>query len=305
MSAEEKRYLKDFYKKLRDNMRRERSLKRNSVLVSFLESRSASRFKLLKSSTIHSSLVPNDILMSLLSKGYIQVLSNINTYAITAKGVWESEQDLEIIDEEKLLSHINNKYFTGKAPGSNVKNELDDKEKTILLAMVLARTFSEKSSADLKKTEIVKNKWKEILEKSYDLLSNQNRIKKLVKESFFSKKGNEHIASSIFRHNNRMVQKTRGIYEYKGNYQYYLNLYEESQFSTEKLSYLFWKIFNGEIDSSSVDAITEYCNEISKKESIYLFDMNEHVFSMPLYDSLIKDSLLDSIASKAKWAKIG
>ena len=303
MSDEEKRYLKDFYTLLRDNMRRERSLKRKSVLVSFLETRSASRFKLLKNSTIHSSLVPNEILISLLSKGYIQVLSNINTYAVTAKGVWVSEQDLEIMNEEKLLSHINNKYFTGKPPGSNVKNDLNDKEKTILLAMISARTFSEKSLADLKKSETTKDKWLEILEKSYDLLCSQNQITKLNKE-FFNRKGNEHAASSIFRHNNQMVQKTLGIYEYKGNYQYYLNLYEESQFSTEKLSYLFWKIFKGKIDLDSVDVIAKYCNEISNKESIYLFEMKEHVFSMPVYDSLLKDSLLDSIASKARWAKI-
>jgi len=304
MNPNEKKYLKDFYNKLRDNIRRERCLKQKSVLVTFLESRSASRFKFLKNSTIHSSLVPNDVFMALLSNGYIQALSNINTYVITAKGVWQSENDLDIVNEEKLLSHINNKYFSGKPPGSNIKNELDDREKTIVLAMISARTFSNQSSANLKKNESVKNKWKEILEKSYDLLFKQNQIKKLEKESFFSKKGNEHIASSIFRHNNKIVQKTRGIYEYKGNYQYFLNLYENAQFSTEKLSYLFWKIFQGEIDSKSVDVIAQYCNNISNKESIYLFNMKEHIFSMPFYDSLIKDSLLDSITSKSKWAKI-
>jgi len=303
MNDEEKRYLKDFYKLLRDNMRRERSLKRNSVLISFFESRSASRFRLLKNSTIHSSLVPNDVLISLLSKGYIQVLSSINTYAITAQGVWVSEQDLETINEENFLSYINSKYFTGKPPGSNFKPELDDKEKIILFAMISARAFSEKSSADLK-TEIIKDKWLEILEKSYDLLYSQNQITKLKKDLFFKKRGNEHVASSIFRHNNRMVQKTLGIYEYKGNYQYYLNLYSVSQFSIESLSYLFWKIYKGKIVFDAVDTIAEYCNEISKKESIYLFDMKEHIFSMPIYDSLLKDGLLDSIASKAKWAKI-
>jgi len=303
MDSEEKRYLKEFYGKLRDNIRRKTSLKRQSVLVSFLESRSASRFKFLKNSTIHSSLVPNDILMALLSKGYIQALININSYAITAKGVWEIEQDLGTMNEEKLVSYINTKFFTGKPPGSKFKSDLDDKEKTILLAMVSTRAFSENSLADLKKSETVKNKWKEILEKSYDVLYNLKQIKK-SKESIFNKKGNEPVASYIFRHNDKMVQKTRGIYEYKGNYQYFLNLYEDSKFSTEKLSYLFWKIFKGRIDSNSVDIISKYCNDISNKESIYLFDMKEHIFSMPIYDSYIKDSLLDSITSKAKWEKI-
>jgi len=304
MDSEEKRYLKEFYGKLRDNIRREKSLKRKSVLVSFLESRSASRFKLLKKSTIHSSLVPNEILMALLSKGYIQALININSYAITAKGVWEIEQDLETMNEEKLISYINAKYFTGKPSGSKSKNDLEDKEKIILLAMVASRAFSENSLADLKKSETVKNKWKEILENSYDVLYNLKQIKK-SKESIFDQKGNEHVASYIFRHNDKMVQKTRGIYEYKGKYQYFLNLFEDSEFHAEKLSYLFWKIFKGRIDSNSVDIISKYCNDISNKESIYLFDMKDHIFSMPIYDSYIRDSLLDSITSKARWEKIG
>jgi hypothetical protein len=305
MGDNEKTCLKNFYNLLRDNMRREKSLKGSSVIISFLETRSASRFKLLNNSTIPSSLVPNDILTTLLSKGYVQALGNINTYAITARGVWHWEQDMGLINEESLLSYINEKFFAGKPLGSNIKSDLDDKEKTILLAMISARAFSEKSSADLKRSEIVKDKWQEILEKSYNMLSSQSMITRLKKEDFFDKTGNEHIASSIFRHNNQMVQKTLGIYAYKGNYQYYLNLYENSTFSTEKLSYLFWKIFKGDIDVDSVNLITEYCNGISSRESIYLFDMKEHIFSMPTYDSLLKDSLLDSIASKTRWTKIG
>ncbi|MFX0203112.1 MAG: hypothetical protein ACFFCW_43970 [Candidatus Hodarchaeota archaeon] len=304
MNSEKRRYLKEFYGKLRDNIRRKTSLKHESILVSFLESRSASRFKFLKQSTIHSTSIPNEILMALLSEGYIQALININSYAITAKGVWEIEQDLETMNEEKLLSYINTKFFTGKPAGSKFKNDLDDKEKTILFAMISTRAFSEDSLADLKKSETVKNKWKEILEKSHDMLYNLKQIKK-SKESIFDKKGNEHVASYIFRHNDKMVQKTRGIYEYKGKYQYFLNLFEDSEFHAEKLSYLFWKIFKGRIDSNSVDIISKYCNDISSKESIYLFNMKDHIFSMPIYDSYIRDSLLDSITSKAKWDKIG
>jgi len=126
----------------------------------------------------------------------------------------------------------------------------------------------------------------------------------LKKEDFLGKAGNEHIVSSIFRHNNQMVQKTRGIYEYSGKQEYYLDVYENSTFSQEKLSYLFWKIFKGNIPFDSVDLIIEFCNEVSSRESIYLFEMKEHIFSMPTYDSIVKDSFLDSIISKAKWAKV-
>jgi hypothetical protein len=304
MNENEKDYLKKFYSSLRDNLRREKSLKGNSVLISFLETRSASRYKLLSNSTISSALVPNEILMSLLSKNYLQVLGDINTYAMTAKGVWHYELEAEIMNEETLLSYINDKFFVDKSPGANVKSDLDDKEKVILFAMISARAFSQKSSADLKRSDLVKDKWQEVLEKSYDALLGLRSIARLKKVDFLGKTGNEHIASSIFRHNNHMVQKTRGIYAYTGKYEYYLDLYENSVFSSDKLSYLFWKIFKGDISSNSVDSITEFCNRVSSRESIYLFNMGEHIFSMPTYDALLKDSLLDSIISKAKWAKI-
>jgi len=304
MNENEKDYLKKFYNLLRDNLLREKSLKSKSILISFLETRSASRYKLLNSSAIPSNLIPNDILISLSDKKQIQILGNIGTYTITAKGVWDYEQSLGLMNEENLMSYINEKFFSGKYPSSSFKNNLDDREAVILFTMIAARAFSEKSSVNLKKDNVVKGKWQEVLEKSYDLLSSLNKINKLKKEDFLGKTGNEHIVSSIFRHNNHSVQKTRGIYAYKMNNEYYLDLYKESTFSQEKLSYLFWKIFEGSLSLESADLIIDFCKEISSKDSIYLFDMNEHIFSMPTFDSIIKDSLLDSVLSKVKWAKV-
>lgn len=304
MNDIEKEYLKRFYNLLRDNLRREKSLKGNSILTSFLETRSASRYKILSDSTILSTSIPSETLLSLLSKNYIQKIGSIDTYAITAKGVWHHELFLGLMNEDTLLSYINNKYFTHNTPLTDVKNDLDDREKVILFAMISARTFSEKSCADLKRKESTKDKWQEVLERSYDLLASLNIISKLKKQDFFVKNGNEHIASSIFRHNNHMVQKTSGIYAYTGKYEYYLKVYNDSMLSKEKLSYLFWKLFKGEITLESIDTITDYCNKISSVDSIYLFNMKEHIFSLPNYDSVLKDCLLDSVVSKAKWEAI-
>jgi len=304
VNESEKDYLKRFYCLLRDNLQREKSLKASSILISFLETRSASRYKLLSNSTITSHLVPKETLMSLLTKKQIQVLGDIGTYAISAQGVWDYEKDMGLVNDESLLSYINEKFFSGKYPESNTKTDLNDREAIILFAMVAARAFSEKSSVDLKKNDVVKGKWQEVLEKSYDMLYKLHAITKLKKEDFLGKTGNEHIVSSIFRHNSHSLQKTRGIYAYKGNYEYYLDLYRDPSFSEEKLSYLFWKIFKGDISMDSVDSIIEYCNGVSRKESIYLFDMKDHVFSMPIYDSVLKDCLLDSVVSKTKWSKV-
>lgn len=299
MNEKEEDYLRNFYSLLHDNLKRERSLRENSVLLSFLITQSASRYKLLRNSTRSSTLIPSHILTSLLTKGLIQCIEGIDTYAITAKGVWYYEKNMDLINEESLLSYINDKYFV-----TRTRTDLNDKEKVILFMMVSARAFSERSSVDLKKSDAVKNKWKEMLEKSYDFLSDMKLIAKLDKEKFLGKRGNVHIVSSIFRHNNQMVQKTRSIYSYNRRQEYYLDLHKNSAFSQDKLSYLFWKVFGGNISSYSSNEIIDYCNEVSRKESIYLFDMSEHIFSMPTYDTIIKDGLMDSMISKDKWAKI-
>lgn len=297
-------YLKKFYNLLRDNLLREKNIKDKSILISFIETRSATRYRLLSNSTLSSSLMPNSILMELLTKKDIQVQGEIGSYAITAKGVWDFERSLGLMNEENLLSYINEKFFTGEFTSLNAKGSLDDREAVILFAMIAARAFSEKSTVDLKKNDLVKGKWQEVLERSFDLLHRLEVVKKVKKEDFLGKTGNEHIVSSIFRHNNYSVQKTRGIYSYKGNCEYFLDVYKNSEFSQENLSYLFWKIFKGTISSDSVDAIIEFCKDISSKESIYLFDVKEHIFSMPTFDSMIKTSLLDSVLSKEKWAKV-
>ena len=185
-----------------------------------------------------------------------------------------------------------------------MKGDLNDREKIILFMMISTRTFSENSAVDLHKRDTVKDKWREMLERSCNLLDDLNILTKPDKESFLGKKGNIHVVSSIFRHNSQMVQKTRGLYVYTGKYEYYLNLYKNSNLSQDNLSYLFWKVFKDNISSESADRVLQYCNEISREESIFLFDMSKHVFSMPEYDTIIKDALMDAIISRDKWSEI-
>jgi hypothetical protein len=304
LSDIEREYLKRFYNVLRDNLRREKNLKGNSILTSFLETRSASRYKVLGASTLLSTSVPEDVLLSFLSQNYIQKIGGIDNYAITAKGVWHYELVLGLMNEDTLLTFINKKYFASNTSTSLDKKDLDDREKVILYTLIAARAFSQKSCADLKTKETVKDKWLELLERSYDCLVSLKVITKLSKSDFLSKTGNEHVASSIFRHNGHMLQKTSGIYSYTGKYQYFLEIYNDLVFSKEKLSYLFWKLFNGDISIYSIDLITDYCNKVSSNDSIYLFDMKEHIFSLPTYDSILKDCLLSSVVSKTKWEAI-
>ena len=297
MNEEEEKHLTRFYSLLHHRLGKK--IRNKSVLISFLRSRKVSRFNLLRRSATSSNFIPDFVLSSLLSNGLIQCIDNIDTYAITAKGVWYIEKNRGILDEEGLLSYIDSEYFA-----LSTDRDLNEKEKAILFAMISARAFSEESSVDLKKDDTVKNKWKELLESSFDKLYELNRITRLRKDKFLRSSGNVHIVSSIFRHNNYMVQKTKGIYSYNGNQEYYLDLYSSSAFSEKKLSFLFWKVFKGDISKEAIDLILKHCNDVSDKESIYLYDLRKHTFSSPLYDITLRDCLMDSILSGNRWERI-
>ena len=300
MNKDEKEILSKFYSILHDNILREKSLKDSSVLLSFLETIGPSRVTIISKSTIHSSLIPESTLLALSIKKLIQPLGRISNYAITAKGIWEYERDIGLLTEDTLLSFINTKFFSGNLISGTKKN-LDQKELVLLFAMIAARAFSEKSCVDTKKNESVKEKWLEILKNSYDFLAKIQIITSLDREDFLGKKGNEHVVGYVFRHNGPMLQKTNGIYNYTRKQEYYLDLYKEGSVSRDELNFLFWKLFKGELTANAIDKILDFCNSTSR-EGIFLYDMTEHIFAQPTFDSLIKDSLLDSLVSKTRWS---
>ena len=97
------------------------------------------------------------------------------------------------MNEDIFLSFINKKYFASNTSSSLDKKELDDREKVILYTLIAARAFSKDSCADLKAKDTVKDKWLELLERSYDNLVSLRVITKLSKADFLLKTGNEHL----------------------------------------------------------------------------------------------------------------
>lgn len=299
MDEQEIGYLNKFYSLLQDNLTRKKALKSNSVLISFLQTLGADRYKYLKNSTLPSYLIPDTVSGSLLEKGLIQCVEKIDALAITAEGVWVYEKRAGLINEKNLLTYINEKYFISK-----INKNLSLNEKVILLTMIAARAFSEESAINLKKSDTIKDRWQEILVRAYDFIVLLGAFPKNQKESFLDTGGNMHPVSSLFRHNTKMVQKTFGYYKYNRKEEYYLEVFQNSNLSLEKLSYLFWQLFKeNDLSQDSINLIANFCNEISNKESIYLFDMDKHIFSLPKYDIIIKDALLDSFMHKQKWEK--
>ncbi len=293
MMENQEMVLKKFYQKLYDNLEKnKKKMKENSVIISFLDLKSNDRYRLLSESSIFSYKIPKEILSELQNKKLIRNTDTLNSYTITAKGIWDIENKNNFISELILLDYLDQKFF-------NVYNvsekPLTDKQKVIIFSMLAARTFSEKSSVDLKKDETVMNTWKEIVDKSYEKLKSLNLISELDQKDLYGKSGNEHPVSNLYRHTDELPKKTRGLFKALGNQKYFLDLLQNNEISKETLSFLFKQIFNNKVLSTSeINEIDSFCREIAFTKNIYLFDPRDHIFSKPEYDEIIRETLLFS-----------
>ena len=136
------------------------------------------------------------MLDELLGAGWVREAGEASRYSITALGLWEIERNDGLLDEAGLLEYLDSKYFDlfGGSP------RLKDRERVVLLALIAARAFSDKSCVDLLKDSHTMDGWRTILEKSYQLLFSLGFVAKLDETALFAAKGNEHPVSHLIRH---------------------------------------------------------------------------------------------------------
>lgn len=288
-------FLEKFYQKLYDNLEKINKLKENSIIISFLYIKSNDQYRLLNESSIFSYKIPKEIINNLQDRKLIRNTDTLNNFVITAKGIWDIENKKNILNEIKLINYIDNKFFNVYKLS---EKPLTDKQKVILFSMLAARTFSEKSSIDLKKDESVMNTWKEIVDKSYEKLTSLHIISELDKDDLFGKKenkGNEKPVSHLYRHTDELPKKTRGLFKAIGKQKYFLDVSKDSEISKDSLGFLFKQIFESKVLSlTEINEIDTFCQEIAFTKNIYVFDPREHIFSKPEYDEIIRETLLDS-----------
>jgi hypothetical protein len=161
--------------------------------------------------------------------------------------------------------------------------------------MIAARTFSDKSPVDLKKDVYCMNSWKKILDTTCDLLIKLKIIKKLDSTTLYGKEGNEHPVSNLIRHTDALPKKTRGIYKAIRDQKYFLDIYQNDEISTEKLSYLFNLILGNSLELNQVEDILPFLNKIAYGSDIYLFEADQHIFSDSKYELNILQALKEGI----------
>lgn len=286
-------YLEIFYNKLHDNLlKKYKTNKFPSVLIWFLEIKSNDRLRVMLASHIKPTRIPEETLKDLLKANLIRETNIIGDYAITAQGVWEYEIKKNIISDDVFLKHIDNKCFNTY---KEIGKALSDKEKVIVFSMIAARAFSSTSPVDLKSDKSILDTWEEIINKTYLLLNSLGAIGKLMENSLFGKPGNEHKVSAMIRHSDAIAKKTKGIYVCAGtrDQKYYLDIYKKEMLSQDSLKFLFRQIFfDRKLTTLEVDNICKFCDEIASSKSIYIFNIENHIFHKPEYDTAIRDALL-------------
>lgn len=283
LNETETKALEQFYDNLKNEVKKKDKLERNSVFISFIRGYDSTKYDLLKNSSVGEDYVSSYALETLLEKELITETDMPNKYAITAKGVWKVEKGENIIDDQKIIQHFEEEFFNQY---SYSDKELGHRQKTLLLAMISARAFSEDACVDLKDEKAL-DKWVEIIEKSYSLLQNQNIIGEEGLEDLYYK-GNMHKVAGLFRRCN-LQNATKKIFKPEGKKEkYYLDVSEDGQLDENKLEFLFEKIVEGrELDLEKLEEINQFCTEISENESIYLFDSEDREFIDKKYDETL------------------
>ncbi len=286
-------YLEKFYDTLYNSLiKRYKKEKYKSLLIWFFDIKENDRLRLIGESKIKKIRIPKEIADELIKNNLIRESDTAGDYVITAMGVWDYEKNKNILSQEGLLNEIDKKYF-------NTYNELEkplaERHKIVLMALIAARAFSDKSPMNLKKGEYAMNTWEEIIKRSYELLNKLGIVYEMTEEQIFGKPGNEHKVSNLIRHSDEIPKRTRGIYKTaeSRDQKYYLTLFSSGRIHVENLKLLFRQIFEDKkLTHSEIDLISDFCNEIASAKSMYIFDLHEHIFHKPEYDNVIRDALI-------------
>jgi hypothetical protein len=248
---------------------------------------------ILRRASIARSSFPIEIIKDLEQKSMIREIDEDNKYTLTAKGILHYEKTKGLLSEIQFWEYIDKKYFDLY---TEMDKPLGEKEKLVVFVMIAARTFSEKSSVDLKKGDLALEHWEQIINSAYSLLIALKVISRLKKEDLFGKELNLHKVSLFFRHKEAIAKKTKGLYRIVGDQRYYLDVaLKDGTLSHDSLKLLFRKILgNCHLTPEQTDKLSNYCNDITTKESAYILDIKTHKFNNPEYDHDIKDSLISA-----------
>ncbi len=287
MENREIEILLNLYEKAKNEcLRFKKKIINDSILLTLIMITTNNRYRILNDISIPFAVFPMDLINRLINKNYICYTDDGTHITLTAYGIWYLEKTRKGKAIENLIDGFQQEYF--EKLFSKIK-PLKPEEKTVLLALLAARTFSINSAVDLNKSDRIKDSWKIIIDLAYNFL---NKHKIIENQNIYPKVGNEHPVEAIFRRANYLTAKTRKIFSNQGGSNYFLDLYKEEKVDIAGLEFLFKTIFADKLDIALVDEVYKFCCSISKEKSLHVFDeLEKHIFATHDYDELIKESL--------------
>jgi len=270
-----------------------------SVFIKFLKAQSNTAMDYLDNAAISFDETNPLLLNELIEGGFIRGGKEFSKYVITAKGVWEVENILDKIDCQRLVNELDDYKYDVKWGG-----KLSDIEKVALLTLISLRAFYKKTPLNRKNGDIFVENTKEIISTVTKFLTNYN-------EKFnpnLKRKTRENLVDSIFARLNKLPKKTRGLYKSE-SYKNWLNIYSEevNVISEEKLGYLLWKIFGGDLSIEKQNAINNFCNEILLRHKNYIYNSDEiknFIFSDIIHQNAISNSLFLIVERRVIWGEM-
>ena len=264
-----------------------------SVFFPLMETTSAKRAEIIRNSKIninYEEFCKEDV-KSLVKSNYLMAADCPDCYTLTAKGLFEVEERLELINKEKLLDNIQVKYFDIFNNGS----KLTDKEKIVLFSLICSRSYSITSCMKLESFGSENDIWMTIFRKCSTFLKNLQLISDIPNAITQEVDNYDVPLMYLMSHINELQKKTNNLYSFTKSRCYYLDLEKDGKISTQHLIQLFAKIFTYVLDEHKIEQVHEFINSISNNE---LMKMSEHKgmdFSKPEIDLILEKSLQEAI----------
>ena len=291
MEDRETEILLNLYEKAKNEcLRLKKKITNDSILLALIMVTTNNRYRILKDISISSAVFPIELIDRLLNKNYIRFTDDGTHVTLTTYGIWYIEKIKKEGALENLINGLEQEYFNKLF--SKIK-PLKAEEKTVLFALLAARTFSINSAVDLKKSERIKDGWKVIIDLTNNFLTKHKIIEN---KNIYGTVGNEHPVAALFRRRNDLTAKTRKIFSNQGDSIYFLDIFKEGKIDISGLDFLFKTIFEDKLSHDLMNEVYLFCCSISKGKSLDVFDkLEKHIFATHDYDELIKESLINIV----------
>ncbi|AKB44722.1 hypothetical protein [Methanosarcina vacuolata] len=290
-----------FYDELSKKISSTAKVHKDSIFLTLLRERKNNVMQNLDNSAVFSENADPQIINELIERGFIRCGNDLSKYVMTAKGVWEVERRLDKISLTKLMDDID-EYKYDISWGE----KLTDKEKVVILSLIALRSFHEKTPLNRKNGKKAIQNIHEIILKTIEFLNNSiEGFKYSIPDET-----RESPVNSVFARLVNLPQNTRRIYKFNEKEgKSWLDIYDEEKgmISEEKLSYLLWKVFGGNLSFEDQTKIDSFCNNILYTHKNYVYSLEEltnFIFADICYQNAISNSLFKIAENSALWEEL-